>query len=153
MRLIQVSFVALAGGLLAAGGCSRDSQQAAQQPEPAPDVTTDTNPITAESWVDDVRLSSAGSTMVDQDDRFTVGESFQLSMRIDDAPAGTQVTAYWYGPDNQPVAYETKSAAADGQRLTFTQDNTHFWKAGTYRAEIWVGDEKVEEESFEIVAG
>jgi hypothetical protein len=78
------------------------------------------------------------------------GDAVQVSMSVDGAPLGAAVTTYWFGPDDQPLGYETKTVEAGQQELRFMHENTHDWRGGDYRAEIWVGDEKVNEQEFEI---
>ena len=125
--------------------CARDGDRAAQS---ASDVTS----VQAEARVDDVTLSGQGESGA-VTDRFIPGQPIELSMSVDDSPQGTVVTTYWYGPDNRPIAYESKEVNPGEDRLSFIQDNTFDWRQGTYRAEVWVGDEKVEEESFQISMG
>ena len=124
-----------------------------QATQPAPNSTA--TPIKAEAAIDDVKLTSVGSTGTasESDDDFKSGEGLQLSMRVNDAPAGMTVTTYWYGPGNRQLAYESKTVDINQQQLTFTRDNTAAWPAGSYRAEVWAGGEKVEEETFDITAG
>jgi hypothetical protein len=96
---------------------------------------------------------SADAAITETKREFAPGEPIQLSMDIRGAGAGTTVTTYWYGPDDSRLAYETKTVAPDQQQLRFTQDNTADWKEGQYRAEVWIGDNKAQEQSFEIAAG
>jgi hypothetical protein len=143
-RLLACS-VALA--LVAA--CSRE----AEPPEPAASVTGAPSPtIGTDPWVDDVHVSSAEGTDVSAQG-LTPGTELQLSMSVEHAPTGTDVTAYWYGPENRQLAYETQTVEPKQRQMNFTQENTHDWQAGTYRAEIWAGGEKVKEQTFEIVSG
>ena len=111
-----------------------------------------TSAISKEIWVDDVQLSSAAGPAA-QAGGFNAGQTLELSMSVEDAPRGTVVTTYWYGPDNRQLSYESQTVDANERQLKFEQENTHAWPEGTYRAEVWVGDDKVEEESFEIATG
>jgi hypothetical protein len=143
----------LATAALSIAACSDAPENTAQTPV-AP--ATETNAITAETWIDEVQLSAMPTTaageITDQDE-FRSGETIHVSMKVDDAPIGTNVTTYWYGPSNRQLAYETKSIEANQQQIEFTQENTAAWQAGSYRAEVWIGNQKVEEESFNIVSG
>lgn len=111
-----------------------------------------TSAVSKEIWVDDVQLSSTAGAAA-QTGGFSAGQTLALSMSVEDAPRGTVVTTYWYGPDNRQLSYESQTVDANERQLSFEQENTHAWPAGTYRAEVWVGDDKVEEESFDIVSG
>jgi hypothetical protein len=133
--------------LLVMSACSREADRAVHTP------VTDTDPITAETLVDDVKLTGVGTTAAASADSFMPGQTIQLSMSVDDAPQGTIVTTYWYGPDNRRLAYESKPVNSGQEQLSFMHDNTSYWRPGTYRAEVWVGDEKVEEETFQVTAG
>lgn len=142
---------AAATALVLAAACTRNEQTAAQAPAPAAPA-----PVPQPASVADVKLGTSPSpeaaiTEAKQD--FAPGEPIQLSMDVLGATAGTAVTTYWYGPDNQRLAYETQTVTPTQQRLRFRQDNTVDWQAGQYRAEVWIGDDKVQEQSFEIGAG
>lgn len=135
--------------VLALAACSQDESRMSE----ATQSTQDVNPVRAEQWIDQVKLSDTTAVGQEKSD-FAAGEPIELSMMVDqEAPAGTTVTAYWYGPGNVALSYESKDIPAGGQELNFVQDNTYDWQQGSYRAEVWVGDEKVEEESFQIVSG
>lgn len=136
-----------AAALLLTAACSREETQPVTT---AADETT--SAISKEIWVDDVQLSSAAGTAM-QDGGFNAGQTLELSMSVEDAPRGTVVTTYWYGPDNRQLSYESQTVDANQRQLSFQQENTHAWPAGTYRAEVWVGEDKVEEERFDIVSG
>lgn len=125
------------------------SKQEAEQVSTAADEAA--SAITKEMWVDDVQVSSA--TGNPSPGGFTAGQPIGLSMSVEDAPPGTVVTTYWYGPNNRQLAYESQTVDANERQLNFQQENTHAWPAGSYRAEVWVGDERVEEEDFNIVSG
>lgn len=140
--------------LLSIGGCSQREDVKEQVSDAAAEAT---NAISTETWVDDVRVSGAadsGTGAASGSARgLTPGTQLQLSMSVEDAPQGTVVTTYWYGPENRQLAYESKTVEPQQREMKFSQENTHDWAAGTYHAEVWIGEDKVEEESFEIVAG
>jgi hypothetical protein len=73
-------------------------------------------------------------------------------MRINQAPSGTVVSAYWYGPNGVTLAYASKAITPSKDRLRFVQDDTLDWQHGEYRAEIWIGDIKLNERHFEIAS-
>lgn len=151
MNAILMTKLAIAAMLaMGVAACSRDDRttQAPEQPPPAAEPVTST--ATPETWIDRVLISSATPGAAAPAEGLTAGEPIQISMDVADAPAGTTVTTYWYGPDNRPLAYESKTLGANQHLLIFKEENTFGWKAGDYRAEIWIGDRKLEEESFRI---
>ena len=145
----RCGFVLGAATLLLTGACSREGEQISTTTESATEEVT--SAINKEIWVDDVQLSS--TTGGAAQDGFTAGQTLQLSMSVDDAPPGTLITTYWYGPNNRQLSYESQTVDANERQLNFPQENTHGWAEGTYRAEVWIGDDKVKEESFRIVSG
>jgi len=145
------AIMAATGVLLAATACSRNEETTAQAPPPPPAA-----PAPAPASIADLKIGIAASpdtAIAEAKQEFAPGEPIQLSMDIQGAGAGTTVTTYWYGPDNRRLAYETKTVAPDQQHLRFTQDNTADWKEGEYRAEVWIGDNKAQEQSFQIASG
>ncbi len=81
---------------------------------------------------------------------FDPGDAVTVSIELADAPPETPITVQWIGPQDQHLGYEIQTVSPDQERLSFTHDNTHDWEAGTYRAEIWVNDQKVSEQRFEL---
>ncbi len=116
----------------------------------------DVSPINAQTWIDDVtighELSPDGSVMTTEGgDDFAPGDTIYLAMEVGDAPANQAVTVMWYGPDDKKVGEETKQVS--GQKyLNFQASDTSTWPMGDYRAEVWTGDEKVNDQKFQIVA-
>jgi hypothetical protein len=152
-----VSHTVIIGCALATlSACSQEDEQYATTSEPTVPQSEEPIALQTEAWLDDFKLGvtdqTAGAITQAKDD-FTPGEPIGLSMAVDDAPRGTMVTTYWYGPNDRALGYEIKEVSPEQQRLRFTQENTHDWEAGEYRAEIWVSDEKVREQEFEIVSG
>lgn len=164
----QMIGIVSAGLFLAVAGCSKTPEQMTSVPDapgaaiaPGPGVTppaaTDTTApaaVTAETWVDKVALGGTiaqNGAVEDKKDEFSQGDGVHLSMQVDDAPPATTVTVHWYGPHNKDLGEQTKPVIEGTEYLSFTKDSTK-WTRGDYRAEVWVGDEKVEEESFKIVA-
>lgn len=147
----------LSCALLTLLGCGRDQADDYAATEPATDAATaDPSAIRAETWLDDFQLGSSATgadTIAEAKDDFSPGEPVAVSMAVEDAPQGATVMTYWYGPNDQALGYEMKEVTGQAQRLSFTQENTHDWQPGQYRAEIWVGDEKVTEQAFEITTG
>jgi len=117
----------------------------------------DVSPPVAQSMVDDVNIgvAVAGDGRVPADtspDNFLPGEDIYLTMDVSDAAPGTAIRVVWFGPGNQQIATEAKTVAAGVSTLKFVKQDTQSWKPGDYRAEVWVGDEKVNDERFDIVS-
>ena len=75
---------------------------------------------------------------------------------IKDAPADTKFSAAWYAVDvGQAAAPNTlidkTDISTDGSRnIDFTLTSQDVWPVGTYRVEIFVNEQKVEEVSFSV---
>lgn len=138
-----------AATVLCLAACSRQAEEASSAVEQAANsVSTE---VTTEAWIDNVRVN--GTTADSGQSAFAAGQPLDVTMSINGAPQGTVVTTYWYGPENRQLAYESRTVEPNQQQMTFTQENTHGWESGSYRTEVWIGDEKVEEERFDIVSG
>ncbi len=130
--------------------------QTAEQEVPGTQQPNDLNPLEAQTMVDDVTIghqAGADGTIPaeHQGDDFAPGDSVVLSMKVEDAPAGSAVKVVWYGPGEMKIKEEQKSVNPGDQYLTFQAANTGDWQKGDYRAEIWIGDEKVNQQQFQIV--
>lgn len=115
----------------------------------------DLNPMEAQTFVDDVTI---GKNVVDgmiptdsQGDDFAPGETVHLAMKVADAPAGSRVKVVWFGPGETRINEEEKTVNQGDQYLSFQAADTSSWQKGDYRAEVWVGDEKVNQQQFQIV--
>lgn len=164
MKRTMISLAALA---LVVGACSpRDVDRA----QPNPDETTprvsetekpgvnapgDLNPAEAQMRIDDVTLGHEvgpdGAVVAGETgDDFAPGSLVHLSMEVGDTPAGSAIKVVWFGPGETRVGEETKPVPAGAKYLTFNI-KTDGWALGDYRAEVWVGDEKVNTQQFQIV--
>jgi hypothetical protein len=117
----------------------------------------DISPPVAQAMVDDVNIGIAvqsnGRVPADSGpDNFLPGEDLYLTMDVSDAPAGTAIKVVWIGPGDQPIDTQIQKVAAGVSTLKFVRQDTRSWKTGDYRAEVWVGDEKVDDEVFDIVS-
>ena len=117
----------------------------------------DISPPVAQAMVDDVNIGVAigsnGRVPADSGpDDFLPGEDLYLTMDVSDAPAGTAIKVVWIGPGDKPIDTQVQKVAAGVSTLKFVREDTRSWKPGDYRAEVWVGDEKVDDEVFDIVA-
>ena len=119
------------------------------------DQPGDLNPVEAQTMVDDVTIGKkvGADGMIateDQGDDFAPGDTVYITMNAADAPAGSAVKVAWYGPGETKINEEEKSVPTGTQYLTFQAD-TGSWAKGDYRAEVWIGDEKVNTQQFQIV--
>jgi hypothetical protein len=141
--------------------CGRD-----ETAEPPATVTTaeqpgtaspaDIAPTTAQSWIDDVtighELAPDGSMVAGKGgDDFAPGQPIHLTMEVGDAPPNSAVKVVWYGPNETKINEENKPVVAGQKYLSFTAQDTKSWAKGDYRAEVWIGDEKVNQQQFQIV--
>lgn len=162
---------ALCGWIVVLGACAPQGQQegeAAADREmtpPTPEVveeevpgtgqTGDLSPLDAETRVDDVEIGRAvgpdGAIMEGESaSSFAPGEAVHASMEVGDTPAGSAVKVVWYGPDDVRLGEETKTVEAGQGRMSFQLPATGAVEHGDYRVEVWIGDENVASESFEI---
>ena len=114
----------------------------------------DLNPVKAQSWIDDVTIGHkvVDGTIpnADQGDDFAPGQTIYITMKVADAPASSKVKVDWYGPGETKISEEEKSVPAGAKYLTFENSKTASWAKGDYRADVWVGDEKVDTQQFNI---
>jgi hypothetical protein len=123
---------------------------------PATDKVGDLNPVEAQTMIDDVtigkQVSSDGTIAAqDQGDDFAPGQTVHMAMKVADAPAGSAVKVVWFGPGEQRIGEQVKQVETGAQYMTFETPDTSSWKKGDYRAEVWIGDEKVNTQQFQIV--
>jgi hypothetical protein len=119
------------------------------------DEPGDLNPVEAQTMVDDVTIGKmAGAdgmiAIENQTDDFAPGQPLVLSMNVSDATAGSAVKVAVFGPGEAKVGEQEKPIAAGAKYLTFDIATTG-WGKGDYRAEVWMGDEKVNTQQFQIV--
>jgi hypothetical protein len=117
---------------------------------------SDLNPVEAQTMVDDVtighQVGADGTIAVaDQGDDFAPGDPIYVAMRVADTPAGSAVKVVWYGPGETRIGEDQKTVNTGDQHLSFKAADTAAWAKGDYRAEVWIGDEKVNTQQFQIV--
>ncbi len=159
---ISLSLVLLAGLSLAA--CKKEAAEpnpnevtpvVTEQEVPGTAAQSDLSPMAAEARVDDVStghaLGADGAIADGQSgDDFAPGETVHIAMKVGDTPAGSAVKIIWFGPGEKRIDETTKTVDAGQTYLNFEAD-TKDWAKGDYKAEIWIGDEKVNTESFQVV--
>jgi len=117
----------------------------------------DVSPPVAQAMVDDVNIGVAVDSngrvpAANGPDNFLPGEDIYLTMDVSDAPPGTAIRVVWIGPGDKPIDTQIQKVAAGVPTLKFVKQGTRSWQPGDYRAEVWVGDEKVNDEVFDIVS-
>jgi len=117
----------------------------------------DVSPPVAQAMVDDVNIGVAVDSngrvpAASGPDNFLPGEDIYLTMDVSDAPPGTAIRVVWIGPGDKPIDTQIQKVAAGVSTLKFVKQGTRSWQPGDYRAEVWVGDEKVNDEVFDIVS-
>jgi hypothetical protein len=157
-NLLAATCMVLALGAMA---CGRDETadpvaEATTTEQPGVTQTGDLAPTTAQSYIDDVTLGSElgpdGSMVAGKTgDDFAPGQPIHLTMEVGDAPPSSAVKVVWYGPNETLIGEESKPVVAGQKYLSFTAQNTASWAKGDYRAEVWTGDEKVNQQQFQIV--
>ena len=117
---------------------------------------TDVAPVTAQTWIDDVtighELAPDGSMVAGKGgDDFAPGQPVHVTMEVGDAPPNSTVKVVWYGPNETKITEENKPVVSGQKYLSFSAADTASWAKGDYRAEVWIGDEKVNQQQFQIV--
>jgi hypothetical protein len=111
-------------------------------------VDTHTSAVTLGHAVgDDGRVADgeAGTT-------FSAGDTVHVSLDPGDAAAGTAVEVVWYDPQGLEAASDQATVETVGAPLALSFDTTG-WAPGTYRGEVWVGNELKEEPELTVEAG
>ncbi len=129
--------------------------QAQEKEAPGTNQPNDLNPVSAQTMIDDVTIGhkvAADGTIpaADQGDDFAPGQPIYLTMKVGDAPAGSEVKVAWYGPGETKLKDQSKKVDAGQTYMTFEVPDTGSWQKGDYRAEVWIGDEKVNQQEFNL---
>ena len=169
MKMMKTWLIALSIVTVAAFGCKQQTEEIAQtdtsstdtqiaegQEVPGTGGPGDINPVTAQTWVDDVTLGNelgADGAIVagKQGDDFVPGQPIHLAMTVNDAPANASVKVVWFAPGESKIAEESKSVTAGQKFMNFSAKDTAKWAKGDYRVEVWVADEKVNQQIFQMV--
>ncbi|HEV7518797.1 MAG TPA: hypothetical protein VGR07_21065 [Thermoanaerobaculia bacterium] len=113
------------------------------------------DPVKARNMVSDVTLgkkvSADGNILsADQANKFAPGEPIYIEMKVGGAPAGTAVKVDWYDAADKKVAEDQKTVGKKVKYVDFQAKDAASWPQGDYRAEVWVGDQKVATQQFTI---
>jgi len=148
-KLMLVGVLGLA--MVAAIGCSgeKPAGEAAQQAETAPvnifEVRT--------KWLSDFAIGSElgpDGKVAAQKNAFAPGDPIVYSTTVGEAPPASAAKIVWMGPNETKLAEETKGIPAGQKVLNFTAPDTAAWPVGSYEAQLWVVDEKVNGQKFAI---
>jgi L,D-peptidoglycan transpeptidase YkuD (ErfK/YbiS/YcfS/YnhG family) len=154
--------IAVLAALAAMSACGQREEAAEAPPtattqeQPGAESPSDVSPVNAQTWLDDFTIGSelgpdgavaAGKT----GDDFSPGQPVHVAMEVGDAPEGAAVKVVWFGPNETPMGEEEKMVSNGQKYLSFSAKDTQSWQKGDYRAEVWVGDEKVNQQMFQIV--
>ena len=137
-------------------GDAEDTAPAVVEKEAAGvDHPSDLNPVEAEAMIDDVtigHMTSGDNTIMPdrQGDDFAPGQPVFISVNVSDATAGSAMKVVYFGAGEAKVA-EKEVAIYEGSKYVAVEADTTGWAKGDYRAEIWIGDEKVNTQHFNIV--
>jgi len=157
MKRLITSALAMACVAMSTPGMADDKYPAIEKEKPGISKSGDVSPPVAQAMVDDVNLGTAVAAdgqipAKSRADDFVPGEDIYLTMDVSDAAPGTQVKVVWFGPDERRIGEQRETVSSGVSTLKFMKDGTQAWKPGDYRAEVWVGDEKVNDERFNIVS-
>jgi len=166
MKASKLMIMLLLLALPLAVGCKTQEHAESDDPDDTATMTTeqeiaginqpgDLNPVEAQTMIDDVTIGHKVNAdgMIDTEDQgddFAPGETVYVTMKAADAPAGSAVKVVWFGPGETRINEEEKTVQTGAQYLTF-QTDTASWQKGDYRAEVWIGDEKVNTQQFQVV--
>ena len=133
---------------------SDTATQTSEQEVAGVNQANDLNPVEAQTMIDDVTIGhKAGADGMiaaeDQGDDFAPGDPVVIAMKVGDAPAGSEVKLAVYGPGEVKVKDDAKTVNTGETYMVF-QVPTDGWKKGDYRAEVWIGDEKVNTQEFNV---
>ena len=132
---------------------------AAVQEHATVDVGTTQAPAIVQETIVGRRLAADGAVdPSERTDAFTPGEQIHLAVKV--APQSsaegqlpaTQLRVTWYGPGDDLLAEDAKPVPGSEQFVSFSSGDTAGWNPGTYRAEVWLENEKLAEQRFALAS-
>jgi hypothetical protein len=100
------------------------------------------------------RLAADGAVdPAERTDAFTPGEQIHLAVKV--APQTTaegELRVTWYGPGDDLLAEDAKPVPGSEQFVSFSSGDTAGWNPGSYRAEVWLENEKLAEQRFALAS-
>lgn len=118
---------------------------------------SDLDPITAQRWIDNVHLGrtvdeSGKIAFSERSDDFAAGDAAFLSMEVTDAAAGSKVLVSVVDATTESEIWsDSKTVEAGKSHLVFELDPGALGE-GEYRADVYVGDERVARRDFDVNA-
>lgn len=147
-KIILVGILILA---MAAIGCKTEKEEAAPPTEVA-STPVDIFAIQTK-WLSDFEIGSENGpdgTVTTAKNAFAPGDTIYYSMKVGDAPPASAVKVTWVGPADAKLGEEMKGISTGQKTLSFQSPDTAAWAPGSYEAQVWVVDEKVNAQKFTI---
>jgi hypothetical protein len=143
-------------GALACSPADEEPEPAALEPAADAEPAESTGAVEAERWLDELSIGGEvdprGAIAAEAArEEFEPGETVYVSMAVDDAPADAAVHVAFYDAGGQKVAEDEKKVPAGALHLYFDSGDTTNWPPGSYRVEITVDGEVVEERALTLV--
>lgn len=84
-------------------------------------------------------------------EQFAPGEQVHLAVKLETQPdTSDEVRITWYGPDDALLAEDAQHVPRNDRYISFSSGETTNWNPGSYRAEIWLGNQKLAEQRFAL---
>jgi len=86
-------------------------------------------------------------------DRFAQGEEIHVAVPVNNLAPQSRVRVAWFGPGDDLLAEDTTEVPAneEAQYVSFSMAAREDFDPGEYRAEIWMDDEKIDEQRFAVI--
>ena len=128
---------------------------AAVQEHATVDVGTREVPAVVRETIVGRRLAADGAVdPAERTDAFTPGEQIHLALKVAPQTAAQgELRVTWYGPDDDLLAEDAKPVPGSEQFVSFSSGDTARWNPGSYRAEVWLENEKLAEQRFALASG
>jgi hypothetical protein len=86
-------------------------------------------------------------------DAFTPGEQIHLAVKVAPQRATEgELRVTWYGPEDELLGEDATPIPGSERFVSFSSGDTAGWNPGTYRAEVWVENEKIAERRFALAS-
>lgn len=127
----------------------------AMQEHATVDVGTREVPAVVRETIVGRRLAADGAVdPAERTDAFTPGEQIHLAVKVAPQTAAQgELRVTWYGPDDDLLAEDAKPVPGSEQFVSFSSGDTARWNPGSYRAEVWLENEKLAEQRFALASG
>lgn len=127
---------------------------AAVQEHATIDVGTKQVPAVVRETIVGRRLAADGAVdPAERTDAFTAGEQIHLAVKVEPKSATEgQLRVTWYGPGDDLIAEDAKPVPGSERFVSFSSGDTARWNPGTYRAEVWLENEKLAEQRFALAS-